>query len=174
MTEAGRPAVAEYDAAFAGYVALIDQDESVFKVLSDQIGDVTRRFDGASDTRGDYRYAPGKWSLKEVIGHLSDTERVFAYRTLRIGRGDATALPGFDDKSYVLQMHAEDLPLIDLVHDWQAVRASTLTLFRNLPAVAWQRCGTASDHLISVRALAYIIAGHTRHHLEVIDARYGK
>jgi hypothetical protein len=135
---------------------------------------VTRRFDGASDTRGDYRYAPGKWSLKEVIGHLSDTERVFAYRTLRIGRGDATALPGFDDKSYVLQMHAEDLPLIDLVHDWQAVRASTLTLFRNLPAVAWQRCGTVSDHLISVRALAYIIAGHTRHHLEVIDARYGE
>ena len=172
--EVGRPNADEYDPAFAGYVARLEDDESVVTVLSDQIDGVACRFSGAAETRGDYRYAPGKWTVKEVIGHLSDTERVFTYRALRIGRGDATALPGFDDQSYVLQMQAEDLSLAGAVRDWQAVRAATLTLFRNLPSAAWQRCGTASGHPASVRALAYIIAGHTRHHLEVIDERYGE
>jgi hypothetical protein len=173
MIEPGRPKADEYDPAFAGYVARIAEEESVVTLLSEQSGGVTRRFDGVPETRGDYRYATGKWSLKEVIGHLSDTERVFAYRALRIGRGDATALVGFDDQSYVARMHAEDLSLVDVVNDWQAVRAATLTLFRNLSTAAWQRRGTASGHPISVRALAYVIAGHTRHHLAVIDERYG-
>ena len=173
MIEPGRPQADEYDPAFAGYVARIDEEESVVTLLSEQSALVSRLFDGVPDSRGDYRYAPGKWSLKEVIGHLADTERVFAYRALRIGRGDATALTGFDDQSYVARMHAEDLSLADVVHDWQAVRAATLSLFRNLPAAAWQRRGTASGQPVSVRALAYVIAGHTRHHLEVIDERYG-
>lgn len=173
MIETGRPEADEYDPAFAGYVARLDEDESVVAVLNDQVDGVTRRFDGVPETRGDYRYAPGKWSLKEVIGHLADTERVFAYRALRLGRGDETALPGFDDQSYVARMQAEELSLADVVQDWRAVRSATLTLFRNLPAGAWQRRGTASDHPISVRALAYVIAGHTRHHFEVIDGRYG-
>jgi hypothetical protein len=172
--EAGRPGADEYDPAFAGYVARLEDDESVVAVLSDQINEVTSLSEGAPERRGDYRYAPGKWSIKEVIGHLSDTERVFSYRALRIGRGDATALPGFDDQSYVSRMHAEDLSLAGVAQDWQAVRTATLTLFRNFPAAAWQRRGTASGHPISVRALAYVIAGHTRHHLEVIDARYGE
>lgn len=174
MIEIGPPEATEHDPAFAGYVARLDAGESVVKVLSVQIDGVTRRFDGASEERGDYRYAPGKWTIKEVIGHLSDTERVFAYRALRVGRGDETPLTGFDDQSYVSRMHAEDLSLAGVVQDWEAVRTATLTLFRNFPAAAWQRCGTASGHPISVRALAYVIAGHTRHHLEVIDERYGR
>ena len=173
MIDAGRPEADEYDPAFAGYVARLDEDESVVAVLSQQIEGVPRRFDSAPETRGDYRYAPGKWSIKEVIGHLSDTERVFAYRALRFGRGDEAGLPGFDDQSYVARMKAEGLSLADVVQDWLAVRTATLTLFRNFPAAAWQRRGTASGHAISVRALAYVIAGHTRHHLEVIDGRYG-
>ena len=174
MIDAGRPEADEYDPAFAGYVARLDDDESVVTVLREQSHGVTSRFDGAPEPWGDYRYAPGKWSIKEVIGHLSDTERVFAYRALRIGRGDATALPGFDDQSYVARMHAEALSLAAVVQDWQAVRAATLTLFENLPAAAWTRRGTASGHPTSVRALAHVIGGHTRHHLLVIDERYAE
>ena len=174
MIRTDHPGADEYDPAFAGYVARLDEGESVVTVLREQVEGVASRFDGVPEARGDYRYAPGKWSIKEVVGHLSDTERVFAYRALRIGRGDATALIGFDDQSYVARMHAEDLSLTDVVQDWRAVRTATLTLFGNLPAAAWQLRGAASGHPISVRALAYVIAGHTRHHLEVIDERYGE
>ena len=174
MIEVERPGAAEYDSAFAGYVARLEDGESVVAVLSDQIDGISGRFDGIPETRGDYRYAPGKWSIKEVIGHLSDTERVFAYRALRIGRGDSTTLPGFDDQSYVTEMRAETRSLSDVTGEWRATRSATLSLFRGFPTAVWVRLGSASGHTISVRALAYIIAGHTRHHLEVIDARYGK
>ena len=175
MTEirAGRPGPDEYDPAFAGYVAHLDETELVVEVLKDQVEGVSRRFGDLEESRGDYRYAPGKWSLKELIGHLSDTERVFAYRALRIGRGDDTALVGFDDQSYVPQLKAEDRSLADVVEEWLAVRTATLALFRGFPQQAWPRRGSASGHPISVRALAFVIAGHTRHHLQVVDARYG-
>ena len=107
-----------------------------------------------------------------MVGHLSDTERVFAYRALRIGRGDTTPLPSFDDQAYVLELRAEGRALADLAAEWGDVRRATLALFRNLPPAAWQRRGIASDQPISVRALAYIIAGHVGHHLEVLEARY--
>jgi len=174
MIEVQRPGAGDYDPAFAGYVAHLEDGESVVAVLSDQVDGVSSRFDGSPEARGDYRYAPGKWSLKEVIGHLSDTERVFAYRALRIGRGDSTALTGFDDQSYVAEMSAESRSLADVTEEWKAIRKATLCLFMGFPGAAWDRRGTASGHAISVRALAYVIAGHTRHHLEVIDARYGE
>jgi hypothetical protein len=169
-----RPGADEYDPAFTGYVAHLDESESVVEVLNDQLDGVTRRFGGFDESRGDYRYAPGKWSLKEVLGHLSDTERVFAYRALRIGRGDATALLAFDDQSYVPEMRAEDRTLAGVVEEWLAVRGATLALFRGFPEQAWLRRGSASGHPISVRSLAFVIAGHTRHHLQVVDARYGE
>ncbi len=174
MIEVERPGAGEYDSAFAGYVARLEDGESVVAVLSDQIDGVFEplRADPESSRRLPLR--PGKWSIKEVIGHLSDTERVFAYRALRIGRGDSTALPGFDDQSYVTEMRAESRSLADVTGEWRATRSATLSLFRGFPTAAWDRLGSASGHTISVRALAYIIAGHTRHHLEVIDARYGK
>jgi hypothetical protein len=174
MIEVERPGADEYDPAFAGYVARLADGESVVTVLSDQIDGVSGRFDGIPETRGDYRYAQGKWSIKEVVGHLSDTERVFAYRALRTGRGDSTALPGFDDQSYVSKMCAEARSLADVTEEWTAIRRATLSLFRSFPNEAWDRRGSASGHVISVRALAYVVAGHTRHHLEVIDARYGE
>jgi hypothetical protein len=164
----------EYDPAFAGYVARVSEDESILTVLSNQKDEVVRRLDEIPEGRGDYRYAPGKWSLKEVVGHLSDTERVLTYRALRIGRGDDTPLPGFDDQSYVPELCAGDRMLGEVAKEWGSVRSATLSLFRGFPEAAWQRRGVASGHPISVRALAYIIAGHARHHLEVIDARYGQ
>src|SRR5207253_4155606 len=157
----------EYAPSLAGYVARIADHEDVVAVLADQVAHVGERFERMPEARGDYRYAPDKWSIKEVVGHLSDTERVFAYRALRIGRGDTTPLPSFDDQAYVLELRAEGRALADLAAEWGDVRRATLALFRNLPPAAWERRGIASDQPISVRALAYIIAGHVGHHLEV-------
>jgi len=167
-----RPRIDEYAASFAGYVARIAEDEDVVAALASQLDQVLARLNRFPEARGDYSYAPGKWNVKEVVGHLSDTERVFAYRALRIGRGDTTPLPSFDDHAYVSEMRAGDRALADLAAEWGDVRRATIALFRNLPPAAWVRRGIASGQPISVRALAYIIAGHVRHHLEVLEARY--
>jgi len=167
-----RPGVDEYAAAFADYVDRIADDEDIVGVLGSQRDQALALLEGIAEARGGYRYAPNKWSIKEMVGHLCDTERVFAYRALRIGRGDTTPLPSFDDQAYVAEVRAGGRTLADLAAEWGDVRRATLALFRNLPAVAWDRRGTASDHPISVRALAYIIVGHVRHHLQVLEERY--
>jgi len=172
MITTPRPGADEYAPSFAGYVARVAENEDIVAILANQLDQVLAWLDRIPAARGDYRYAPEKWSLKEVVGHLSDTERVFAYRALRIGRGDTTPLPSFDDQAYVLELRAEARSLADLAAEWGDVRRATIALFRNLPAAAWQRRGIASDQPISVRALAYIIAGHLGHHLEVLEARY--
>jgi hypothetical protein len=169
-----RPGVDEYPAAFSDYVGRIADDEDIVAVLASQRDQVLAWLAGIDEGRGDYRYAPGKWSVKEVVGHLCDTERVFAYRALRIGRGDTTPLPSFDDQAYVAEVRAGDRSLADLSAEWGDVRRATTALFRHLPAVAWERRGIASDQPISVRALGYIIAGHVRHHLEILESRYTK
>jgi hypothetical protein len=172
MITTSRPGADEYAPAFAGYVAEIGDDEDVLAVLTSQHDDVLARLGSVPESRGEYRYASGKWSLKEVVGHLSDTERVFAYRALRIGRGDSTPLPGFDDQAWIAELGASDRLLAGMVEEWGHVRAATLALFRFLSPAAWQRRGIASDQPISVRSLAYVIAGHLRHHMEVVEARY--
>ena len=153
------------------YIALVPEGD-VVSTLSSQIGDTLALLRGLPASVSTYRYAPDKWSIKQVLGHLSDSERVFAYRALRIGRGDTTPLPSFDERAYATAMQAGERTVADLVQEWGAVRQATLALFRHLPASSWQRRGIASDHPISVRALAYVIAGHVRHHFEVLDARY--
>lgn len=167
-----RPGPDGYAPAFAGYVARIGEQEDIFEALARQHADVLAWLGRIPPPRGDHRYAPDKWSIKEIVGHLSDTERVFAYRALRIGRGDPTPLPGYDDQAYVPEQRAADRPLADLAEEWDAVRRATLALLRNLPPGAWARVGLAGGHPASVRALAYVIAGHVRHHLEVLEARY--
>ena len=167
-----RPGLDEYAASFADYVDRVAEDEDILAVLAGQLSQVLARLGAIAEARGDYRYAPNKWSIKEMVGHLCDTERVFAYRALRIGRGDTTPLPSFDDQAYVAEVRAGDRTLADLAAEWGDVRRATIALFRNLPVVAWDRRGTAGDHPISVRALAYIIVGHVRHHLQVLEDRY--
>jgi hypothetical protein len=167
-----RPAAGEFAPFYAGYVARIGDDEDILAVLGEQLHQFPARMEQVPESRGEHRYAPGKWSVKEVVGHLSDSERIFAYRALRFGRGDPTALPGFEEDEYVPPMVAGARTLADLVAEWSDVRRATIALFRHLPAEAWQRRGTASGKPVSVRALAYIIAGHLRHHVEVLEARY--
>jgi hypothetical protein len=173
MIAVARPAVDEYAPAFADYVGRVGDDEDILAVLSGQLDEVLAQLARISEARGGYRYAPGKWSIKEVVCHLSDTERVFAYRALRIGRGDMTPLPSFDDQAYIAESRAGEHTLAALIAEWGDVRRATVALFRNLPAEAWPRQGIASNQPISVRALAYVIAGHVRHHAEVLEARYG-
>lgn len=174
MTTTPRPGTDEYPPSFAGYVARIADDEDIVEVLASQLDQVVSRLQGIPETRGEYRYAPEKWSIKEVVGHLSDTERVFAFRALCIGRGDTTPLTSFEDQAYVMEMQAGGRSLADLTVEWGHVRRATIALFRNLPAPAWRRRGVVSGQPISVRGLAYGIAGHVRHHLETLGARYGE
>jgi DinB superfamily len=120
-----------------------------------------------------HRYAPGKWSVREAVGHMVDTERVFSYRALRIARGDTTPLASFDENLFVANSRYDDLHLEEILAELMAVHASTILLFENIADAAWDRRGTASNSLISVRALAYIIAGHELHHMNVFRDRYG-
>jgi hypothetical protein len=161
----------EYAAPYAGYVAAVG-DADVLHLLERQLDTVPRLLGGVSDSRAGYRYAPGKWSVKEVVGHLGDTERIMAYRALRIARGDATPLPGFDENAFVRGADFDRRTLGSLVDEWVAVRQTTLALLRPLDAEALQRIGSASGHPVSVRALAYIMAGHVTHHLGVLQTRY--
>jgi hypothetical protein len=172
MAVTWRPAAQDYAAAFADYVAEIGEDEDVLAVLADQLDEMPARLSSLPDSRGEYRYAPGKWSLKDVVGHLSDTERVFACRALWIARSEPTPQPSFDDQAWVADTGAEHRTLADMVDEWGHVRRATLALFQHLAPDVWRRRGTAGDQPITVRALAYVIAGHTRHHLRVVEARY--
>jgi hypothetical protein len=167
------PADDEYGASYARYVSRIPPGEDIVKLLARQREEMLARFGSVAEGRGAHRYAPGKWSVKEIVVHLSDTERIMAYRALRIARGDNTPLPGFDENAYAPLSGADAQPLAALVTEWGQVRQATVSLFRHLPAEAWTRRGTASGMPVSVRALAWMIAGHERHHLETLAERYG-
>lgn len=167
-----RPAPDEFAPYYGTYVKRIADDEEILTVLAEQHAGVPERLGRVPEGRGDHRYAPGKWSVKEVVGHLSDSERIFAYRALRFARGDTSALPGFDENEYVPRMAAANRTLGDVVAEWGDVRQATLALFRHLPEEGWHRRGVASGSLVSVRALAFIIGGHVRHHLGVLEERY--
>jgi len=122
--------------------------------------------------RADYRYAEGKWSVKEVLGHVVDAERVFAYRMLRFGRGDTTPLPGFDQDVYVPAGEFDARSLASVLDEYLAVRSATLQLVHGLPESAWTRRAEASGFVMSVRALAHVIAGHELHHRAILEQRY--
>ena len=168
----GRPESDEIPAHFVGYIGKVTESDPV-AVLAAQIDVTTALLRGLSDADALRRYAPGKWSVKEVVGHLTDTERIMAYRALRIARGDETPLPGFDENAYVPPAKFDARPLADLVADFRTVRTATLGLFRGFDADAWRRRGTASGKPISVRALGFVVPGHERHHVEILKTRYG-
>jgi DinB superfamily len=172
MTVAIRPEAAEVPAGFAGYVGKVREGEDLMTLMQSQLDEVRTAFGRFPEARGTYRYAPDKWSVKELVGHLSDVERIFCCRALRFARKDATPLPGFDENDYAPAMEADRRTLADLLEEWLDVRRATISFLRGLPAEAWARRGIANGKEVSVRALAYAIAGHVRHHLEVLAERY--
>jgi len=168
----GRPEPGEIPPHFVGYVGNVTESDPV-AVLASQIDVTAALLRTLSEADALKRYAPGKWSVKEVVGHLADTERIMSYRALRLARGDETPLPGFDENAYVPPAKFDARPLADLIGDLFTVRAATVALFRTFDADAWRRRGTASGKPISVRALGYMIPGHERHHVEILKTRYG-
>jgi hypothetical protein len=167
-----RPEADEIPAHYVGYIANVPEDDPV-AVLATQIDVTATLLRGLSETDALKRYAPGKWSVKEIVGHLADTERIMAYRALRIARGDETPLAAFDENAYVPPAKFDARPLADLIADLRTVRTATLALFRTFDADSWRRRGTASGKPVSVRALGYMIPGHERHHVKILKDRYG-
>jgi len=148
------------------------ENGDIVQTLQNQIDNTASLLSDLSEVQGNYRYAPGKWSVKEIVGHLTDSERVFAYRALRIARADKTPLEGFEQDDYVRLGGFDRRRLPELVQEFAAVRKATLLLLGSLDSDAWLRRGVANNNEISVRALAYIIAGHELHHRAVIREKY--
>lgn len=166
-----RPDSSEFAPFYAGYVAKVP-DGNLPDLLARQVGDVEATFRGLAAQRGTYAYAPGKWSINEVIGHLSDGERVFSYRMLSFARKDSASLPSFDENAWAPAGHFNDRSTASLVDELLAVRRATIALVLGLPDFTPTLRGTASGREISVRALGYIAYGHVAHHLDIIKARY--
>ena len=167
----GRPDAREVPPAFRHYVAGVP-DGDVLALLDVQIGETLDLLAPVDAAGAAFRYAPGKWSVRESVAHLADTERILSTRALRIARGDTTDLPGFDQDAYVAGLDLGDRSLTSLAADLAAVRAATLSLFRSVPGPVQTRTGTVDGTPVSVRALAYAIAGHERHHQALFRERY--
>ena len=168
---ATRPLAGEYTAYFGSYIDEVP-DGDVIAVLEAGIGSTRRALATVTEQRAGFRYAKGKWSIKEVIGHLSDTERIFTYRLLTFARGDGGPLPGFDENSFTPAQESDRVPFAWLLDEFTSVRAATLALLKVLPPAAWERGGVASGNPLSARAAAWIIAGHEIHHRRVLEERY--
>lgn len=171
-TLAARPGADEHIEYYTKYIARVP-GEDVGEALRSQGTATLRLLQGVTDAQALHRYAAGKWSVKEVLGHLTDAERVFAYRALRFGRGDTTPLPGFDENQYVPAAQSDLRTMHSLRTELGAVRASTLSLLDSFDAEALVRRGEANGHSISVRALLWIVAGHELHHVALLRERYG-
>ena len=168
-----RPQPGEYAPYYNRYISLVTGND-ILATLDEQRRQTVLRLSGRAEADGDLRYAPDKWSLKEVLGHLNDTERIMSYRALRIARGDTTPIEGYEQDDYVRNAPFMRRPLSDLIEDYIAVRRGTLSLFRNLDEDAWSRRGVANNNEVTVRALAYIIAGHELHHRRMLEEKYLK
>jgi uncharacterized damage-inducible protein DinB len=167
-----RPVSSEHAPHQAAYIALVPGGDIV-ATLRDNGDAVDAAFGSVDETRADYRYGDGKWSLRDVLGHLIDADRILAYRALRLARGDATPLPGYDGDAYVASASLAGRSLTDLRGEWTAVRDGTIRLFASLPDETWARTGTIDGRTMSVRAIAYVTVGHAIHHLRGLARDYG-
>lgn len=166
-----KPQESEYPPFFAGYVGKVPASGPLALLESQQRAFV--HIGGLSDDKADYRYGHGKWSIKEVLGHVADAERVFAYRLLRIARGDQTPLAGFDENAWAVTAPHVHRRIKDIADEMSAVREASLTLYRSLDAASIAHQGTANNAAVTARALTWILAGHAQHHLDILRERYG-
>ena len=166
-----RPQPNEYDPYYEQYVSLVPEGRIV-PVLETQPGELEAMFADVPEERGTYAYADGKWTIKELLGHLIDGERMFAYRVLRISRGDKTPIEGFEQDGYIENAYSNERSFSDLLREFRLIREANVMLFDHLKPEAWAWTGTANELEISVRALVWIMAGHIRHHVAILNERY--
>ncbi|OCT12387.1 hypothetical protein A8709_31660 [Paenibacillus pectinilyticus] len=166
-----RPGNEEFSSYYTGYIGLVPDGDYV-AFLNSQEKAIVAVFSQLSEEQALSRYAPRKWSLKEVLAHITDTERIMSYRLLRIARGDTTDLPGFDQDLFIANTTFDEVAMEALLQDFQAVRKATLALLPTISTEAWTRKGTANTYAISARAIAYVIAGHAQHHLNIVEQKY--
>ena len=166
-----RPDVSEYTPNYTTYISEVPEGDIV-DVLRQQGEEIRGMLGSLPESMGGHRYAPGKWSIREMVGHLSDAEWSFGHRAFRFSRGDGSPLPGFDENTYVAASNSDVRTLADLAEEFGHLRAATLALFTHLSPEAWNRRGIANGKEVSVRALAFVLAGHAAHHLKVLRERY--
>lgn len=166
-----RPHTHESGDYYKGYINKVPS-EDILQVLKNNLNHSCKLLENLPLEKWDYRYAPGKWSIKELMIHILDAERVFAYRALRIARNDQTGLMGFDQDDYIPFSGATNRSPQSIIEEFKALRLSTIALFENFELEMWGRMGTASDSPVSSLALAFIIAGHELHHFDIIKERY--
>lgn len=166
-----RPAADEYASYYGMYVSKVPASDLI-AAMTGQIADVLTLLQPIGEAKGDYAYAPEKWTIKQVVGHMIDAERVFSYRALSFARGDANHLPSFDENAWIDPAGFNDRSLTSLIDEFVAVRSATIALLSGLPVAARSRRGIASGKEISVRALAHVMQGHVTHHLQIIKDRY--
>ncbi|PRT17103.1 DinB family protein [Bacillus toyonensis] len=166
-----RPGTNEYNPYYSMYIKLVPGGD-IIHILEQQMKETNLLLKDISDSEGHFRYAPNKWSIKEVIGHIADTERIMAYRLLSIARGETAELPGYNDDMYVLRAAFDKQSMQDLLTNLTVVRQSTVHLLKSLDKDAWLQRGIANNSEVTVRALANIIAGHELHHRQIIKVRY--
>jgi uncharacterized damage-inducible protein DinB len=167
------PASYEYPNApyFAEYLSF-EKEENLFEVLKNQSKEIIDLYDNLTKGQAEFAYAAGKWSLKGLLGHMVDTERIFSYRVLALSRGEKTALPGFDENEYQAASEYETQEGMDILAQYKATRVATLVLLNSFSSKQWNQMGQANGKSISARALAWMIAGHEKHHLKIIKERY--
>jgi uncharacterized damage-inducible protein DinB len=166
-----RPKPGDYNPYYETYIKEVEGDD-ILKILNEQNKKTQEVLNSFSGHRGNYRYADGKWTVKEVVGHLLDTERVFAYRALCIARGEKKSLPGFEQDDYVREGNFNSRDLPGLNYEFRLERESNLLLFRSFSEEMLNRKGTANESPITVRAILWIIAGHEKHHVRILQERY--
>ena len=166
-----KPEKAEYDAYYERYVSLVDES-SLLESLVAQPGELSNLLGNLPDERGTFAYDEDKWTIKEVLGHVTDGERFFAYRILRISRRDTTPIEGFEQDGYIENARSNARSIVDLIEEFRLLREANMFLLKNLNEEDWLRMGTASDRPVSVRALAYIMSGHVTHHVNILQTRY--
>ena len=165
-----RPAIDEYASHYGKYVSLVHEND-ILAAMRSEFAQTLAVLSGIGEADASVCHPPYTWTIKQVVGHLIDTERIFGYRALRFARGDATPLPGFEENDYAQLAGSDQRLLASLAAEFEAVRKSHLYLFEDLPDHAWNRRGVASNNEISVRALAYAIVGHERHHMSIVRQR---
>ena len=166
-----RPKPGDYAQHYEHYISGI-KDDDIHKVLESQLSEAVRFFKSIPEEKGNYRYAENKWNIKEVIGHVADTERVYAYRAMCFGRGENKALPGFEQDDYVKEGNFTGRTMSELINEFRLLREADLLLFKSFDENMLSRWGYVEGNKITVRAILFIVAGHTQHHLKIIKEKY--